>query len=501
MLDQLRAQVAAEFARTGKRRRIKLIDDTLRDGQQCLWATRMRTEQMLPVAQLIEAAGVDSIMAIALVQYDASMLFLNQNPLERLRLLARHMPKTELRAAVRGNLMRGFFPVADDITELFVERNFANGARRFTLFDALLNNENLAPGINRAKALGAKTSVMLVFNDAPAYTDEIYAEKAREAVEDFGVDAIAFGDSAGVLPIDRIRTLVPAMKSAIGDRELEFTTHCMTGLGPVQYLEAAVHGVDVIYCSIDPMANGPAPAAMQDMVRDLRYLGFEVDVDIDKLDKAGDILRAMAEQEGQPLGEPAEYDPALFVNRYAGGALANLRMQLQAAGIADRLPEVLDEIGRVRVELGSPIMATPYPAIIAGQAVMNVLHGERYRVVPDEVKKYVLGYFGALPIPVDPDVADKVIGNGSQKIALTPPPMEPVVPALRARYPYADDDELLLRQMYGDEKFEGLGPTGTATEFSVTHPIVDLVSALGRNRSPVRASFWLGDSSVRVNGG
>ena len=170
-----------------------------------------------------------------------------------------------------------------------------------------------APGLRRLIEAGHK---VVVWNRT--------VEKAREAVEDFGVDAIAFGDSAGVLPIDRIRTLVPAMKSAIGDRELEFTTHCMTGLGPVQYLEAAVHGVDVIYCSIDPMANGPAPAAMQDMVRDLRYLGFEVDVDIDKLDKAGDILRAMAQGEGPQR--------AVLALGYAGWAPGQLESEIQRNG-------------------------------------------------------------------------------------------------------------------------------------------------------------------------
>jgi oxaloacetate decarboxylase alpha subunit len=161
--------------------------------------------------------------------------------------------------------------------------------------------------------------------------------------------------------------------------------------------------------------------------------------------------------------------------------MTNLQSQLQLAGIADKLPVVLEEIGRVRVELGSPVMATPFPAMIAAQAVMNVLSGERYKVVPDEVKKYVCGYFGALPLPVDPDVKDRVLANGSREIATTPPALAPKVPELRRRYPGLSDDELLLRAMYGDEKITGLVPVAVDDTFSVRRPLHELIAGLARH--------------------
>ncbi|MDM0106920.1 carboxylase [Variovorax sp. J22R24] len=484
MLDHLKKLVAAETARTGKRRTVHLTDDTLRDGQQCLWATRMRTEHMLPIAERMDRAGFLSMQAIALVQFDASVLFLNQDPFERIRLLSQRIRHTPLRAAIRSNLMRGFFPVADDITDLFVERQIANGIREIGLFDALMCNDNLASSIATAHRLGADVTLLLGYNIAPGYDDALYAGKAREAVERFGVRTVALADAAGILTIERVRTLVPAIKNAIGDRAwLEFNTHCLTGLGPLLAIEAAVHGADSILTAVDPLANGNSLPAAQMIARNLREIGLDVNVDDGLLDEVGDYFGALAEREGQPVGVPAEYEPSHYITQFAGGAMSNLESQLKLAGMPDKLPAVLEEIGRVRVELGSPIMVTPYPAIVSAQAVMNVLNNERYKVVPDEVKKYVCGYFGELPLPVDANVKDRIIANGSKDVALEPPAIEPVLPGLRRRYKDIGDDELLLRYMYGDEKINGLGPTATDDSFSLRHPVVDLVAGLaGRGR-------------------
>jgi oxaloacetate decarboxylase alpha subunit len=483
MLEHLKKLVAVEAARTGKRRTIHLTDDTLRDGQQCLWATRMRTEHMLPIAERMDRAGFLSVQAIALVQFDASVLFLNQDPFERIRLLRDRITRTPMRGAVRSNLMRGFFPVADDITELFVERQIANGIRDIGIFDALLCSDNLVPSIRTAQRLGDNVTLLLGYNIAPGYDDALYARKAREAVERFGVQTVTLADAAGIMTIDRVRTLVPAMKQAIGNTRLEFNTHCLTGLGPWLAIEAAVHGADSVLTAVDPMANGNSLPASQMIARNLREIGFDVAVDDRSLDEIGEYLGALAERERQPVGVPAEYEPSHYVTQYAGGAMSNLESQLKAAGIADKLPAVLEEIGRVRVELGSPIMVTPYPAIISAQAVMNVLNSERYKVVPDEVKKYVCGYFGALPLPVDANVKDRVLANGSKDVVLTPPVIAPVLPGLRQRYKDLGDDELLLRYMYGDEKINGLAPTAAEDRFSVHHPVVDLVAGLAKRQS------------------
>ena len=498
MFEHLKALVAAETKRTGKRRTIHLADETLRDGQQCLWATRMRTEHMLPIADRLDRAGLAGIQAMAPVQFDACVLFLKQDPFERIRLLRERITRTPLRGSVRSNLMRGFMPVANDITDLFVERQVANGLSEIGFFDALMCSDNLASSIHTAQKLGAGVGVMLPYNLAPGYDDALYVAKAREIVDRFNANTVGFYDAAGILTIDRLRTLIPAIKSAIGDTPLGFSTHCLTGLGPWLAIEAAVYGADRILTAVTPLANGNSVPSTQRIAQDLRAIGFDVLVDDAVLDQVGDYLSAVAAHEGLALGTPTEYEPSHYVTQYAGGAMSNLESSLQQAGIADKLPVVLEEIARVRVELGSPIMVTPYPAIIGAQAVMNVLNGERYNVVADEVKKYVCGYFGKLPLPVDQNILDRVIENGSSDVALTPEPLKPLVPGLRERYKNLSDDELLLRYMYGDEKVDGLAPTSASCIYSVQHPVVDLVSGLAKRHRKARVHVSEGAFSLQA---
>lgn len=499
MFEQLKALVAAETQRTGKRRTIHLADETLRDGQQCLWATRMRTEHMLPIADRLDRAGLAGIQAMAPVQFDACVLFLKQDPFERIRLLRERVTRTPLRGSVRSNLIRGFMPVADDITDLFVERQFANGLSEIGFFDALMCADNLASSIQCAQRLGAGVGVMLPYNLAPGYDDALYVAKAREIVVRFNPNTVGFYDAAGILTVDRLRTLIPAIKQAIGDKSLGFSTHCLTGLGPWLALEAAVHGADRLLTAVTPLAHGNSVPATQALAQDLRALGFDVQVDEGLLDEVGDCLHAVAAREGLALGMPAEYEPSHYVTQYAGGAMSNLESSLQQAGIADKLPAVLDEIARVRVELGSPIMVTPYPAIIGAQAVMNVVSGERYKVVADEVKKYACGHFGKLPLPVDPNVLDRVIENGSADVALKPPPLHPLLPALRKRYGKLGDDQLLLRYMYGDEKVDAIEPTLAGDAYSDKHPVVDLISGLARSNRKVQVRVTSRDFALQAN--
>lgn len=346
MLNQLREKVNAEFIRTGKRRRIQLVDATLRDAHQCLWATRMRTEHMLPMAERLDALGFHAIETVALVQFDASVLFLNQNPLERLRLLSERIRHTPLRAAVRSNMLRSFYPEPDDLSELYVERLVANGARDIVFLESLHCWDNLTTSIATAKRLGATTTIGLIYNLAPGYDAPFYAAKAREAIQRFDIDAFAFGDAGGSMTVEQVRSIVPAIKAVIGDRPLEVLTHCLNATGSLVALEAAVQGADRLLCSIDPLANGNAGPSAQMLARNLREIGFEVDFDDRAADEIGDYLTGIAEENGFPVGIPAEYDPAHFVTQYAGGAMSNLQSQLQLAGIADKLPVVLEEIAR-----------------------------------------------------------------------------------------------------------------------------------------------------------
>lgn len=500
MLKDLRNRVFTETERTGKRRRITLTDTTLRDGHQCLWATRMRTEHMLPIAERLDRAGFGCIEAIALVQFDACIRFLKEDPFERLRLLSQRIRHTPLRGAVRSNLMGGFYPVADDISELFVERMVANGVTDIAFLDALHCWDNVAPSVAAAKRYGAKvTAPVLRFNREGPYDADFYINKSKEAIALFDPDVVQFGDAGGSLTVAAVRELVPAIKGAIGDRPLEIAVHCVNAVGPLLALEAAVCGADRISCSIEPLANGNAGPSAQMLARNLREIGFDVVVDDPGLDEIGKYLERIAEENGFPLGVPAEFDPAHFETQYAGGAMSNLEAQLKDAGIADQLPAVLDEIAIVRDELGSPVMSTPFPAIVAAQAVMNVLTGERYKVVPDEVKKYVCGYFGEPSIPVDATVKDRIVCQGSPDIALDAPSLEPVVPGLRRRYPGLSDDQLLLRYMYGDDRVDQLQAVNVDDTFTLEAPLSALVAGLSRLPAKRSVSIAVPGLSIRTN--
>ena len=500
MLEELKSRVAAETAaRGGEARRIALTDSTFRDGQQCLWATRMRTEHMLPAAPLFDEAGFDTLETIAIVQFDGAVIYLQEDPFERIRLLRERIRHTPMRGALRSNLLHGFAPLGFDISELFLECQVRAGMREIAFLESLHAWEIIAPGVRKAKELGAKTTVAVLYNDAPGYDAAYYEAVARDAVRLMAPDGIMFADAGGTMTLEKLREIIPAVRRGMGaEVRLEFNTHCLTGLGPLLALEAVTLGADGVFVTTEPMAFGPAPPGALWLARNLRELGYEVDIDEAPLERIGDYFTALAAREGKPLGRAAEFDPRQYQTQYAGGALENMKAQLRAAGIEDRLEDVLAEISRVRLELGSPIMATPFPAIVAAQAVMNVIHGERYKVVPDEVKKYACGHYGRLRIPVAAEAMDRIVANGSKDIALEPPELAPVLPDLRRRYPNMAPEEMLLRFMYGDGRIDALSPARTDLTLDTTHPMVALFEGLARMEAGLNVEISGKDFSFRV---
>ena len=329
------------------------------------------------------------------------------------------------------------------------------------------------------------------------HTDEVYAGTARELIARCDVDAIMIKDSGALLTPDRIRTLVPALKAVIGERPLELHSHCNTALAPLVYLEAVRLGVDQLHTSIAPLANGPAQPATQATMRNLELSGFRTKLQRGCIDEVSAYLEALAEREGFPRGVPMEYDVFHYRHQMPGGMLNNWRFQLQRSGLEHHFDAILDDIVRVREELGWPIMVTPFSQIIAVQAMLNVVGGARYRSVPDEVKMYALGHFGKLLAPVDPEVLDRIVANGSNKIPLRPQPLPPALPALRRTYPNLSDDERLLRFMFpGNEVDEMVAAGPLKVSAPAEGPIPRLIEALGAR--PGVAHFELEKKGARV---
>ena len=446
---------------------VRIIDTTLRDAPQCLWATRMTTAMMMPVAEKMDRMGFGRMDLAAAIQFDVCVRYLKENPWERFRLLREKISRTPLMATVRGRSLVSFDILPNDIIELWTERLVANGFRVICAMDGLNDIDNLVVSLKLAKELGAVTEASLAYALSPVHTDEHYASAAQDAIRKIGVDIVKIRDAGGLLTPDRVRTLVPALKRVLGKTKLALHSHCLTGLAPLVYLEAVKLGVDEFATSIAPLANGPAQPAMQTFVRNARDLGFDAGVDLDLANEIGEHFRRVAEQEGFPLGVPAEYDQFHFTHQVPGGMLTNLQFQLAQAGLSDRFGAVLEECARVREELGWPIMITPFSQLVGTQAVLNVVQGERYGVVPNEVKKYALGHYGRLLAPVDPNVLDRIVANGASDIVVKPAPLEPAVPTLRRKYPNQSDDERLLRFMFAGNQVDDMLAAGPLqTEYS-----------------------------------
>ncbi len=464
-------------------RSVAVVDQTLRDAHQCLWATRMTTAHMLPVSELMDRIGFQRIEAIAAVQFDVCVRFLNENPWERVRLLRKRITKTPLSSFLRSRNIVAFDFVPDDVIALWVERLVANGIREIGAFDGLNDIENMLVGLNVARKLGARVIGALSYSLSPVHTDALYVRTAKELVERGKVDAIWLKDAGGLLTVDRIRTLVPAVKRAIGNVPLELHSHCLTGVAPLVYIEGVNAGAECIHTSVAPLANGAAQPSAQSMAKNLRALGYQIDLDDSLLDKVGNHFRRIAEQERKPLGPVLEYDVFHYQHQMPGGMLSNFKSQLAEIGLSDKFQLLLEECVRVRKELGYPIMITPFSQFVGTQAVLNVVHGERYRYVPDEVKKYALGYYGTLLAPVESDILDRIIANGSQHIALNPEPPPPAVDNLRKRFPNASDDERLLRAMFaGDQVNSMLAAGPIKTEYLFEKPLVRLIRELVARR-------------------
>jgi oxaloacetate decarboxylase (Na+ extruding) subunit alpha len=468
---------------------ITVVDQTFRDAHQCLWATRMTTAHMLPVAELMDRIGFQRIEAIAAIQFDVCVRFLKEDPWQRVRLLRERITHTPLSSFLRSKNLVSFDFVPDDIVAFWVERLFANGINEIGSFDGLNDVDNMLVALDVARRLGARTIGALSYCLSPVHTDELYVKTAKELVERGKVDAIWLKDAGGLLTVDRIRTLIPALRGAVGNTPIELHSHCLTGVAPLVYLEGVKAGADCIHTSIAPLANGAAQPSLQSMVKNLRELGFRLHTDDAAVAQVSEHFLRVAKQEGKPIGQVLEYDAFHYEHQIPGGMLSNFRLQLSELGLSHKFQELLEECARVRKELGYPIMITPFAQFVGTQAVLNVVHGERYRYVPNEVKKYALGYYGKLLAPIEPNVLDAIVHNGSPDIALRPTPLEPGLARLRKRFPNASDDERALRSMFAGNQVDDMLAAGPMqTQYSFEKPLVRLIRELAA-RKVVRVHF------------
>ena len=482
-------------------RRLKILDTTLRDGHQCLWATRMPTAMMLPVIEAFDRVGYGAVELMGNVHFDACVRYLRENPFERMREVKKRLVHTPMQGFIRSACVLGFDIKPADLNRLWIEILMRNGTDRMLGFDGLHDFDNTAPYLTHAKELGATTIHWLIFSDSPVHTDEMYVAKAHEIIERADVDEIVIQDTSGILTPERAATLVPALKAVVGDRPLGLHSHCLVGLPQRTYLEAAKHEIDSLYTCISPVADGNAPPSVQTTAKNLRYAGYELDINDEAIDEISRHLDAGITLLGKAPGRPQDFDLGQFDHQIPGGVLSNLIANLEQAGMADQLAAVLEECSRVRAKLGWPIMVTPFSQHVAVQAALNIIHGERYGIVIDEVKLYALGHYGKLLAPVEPDILDRIVEWGSQAIALERPEPEPVVDKLRKQYPDLDDEERMLRYSFPEDVIDDLfARPGGDLPTVMSDPFARLLKVCRDGPPRERVAIRLEDLEIAVSG-
>ncbi|MBI2959475.1 MAG: hypothetical protein HYY28_04115 [Betaproteobacteria bacterium] len=484
---------------------IEFVDVTLRDGHQSLWATRMSAPMMLPIAPLIDRAGYKCIqVGSSGNHFVAYSRYLRENPWEKLRLLVKAMPRTPLHGAIRSRGVWSFGIQPDSVVELFVRRLAAYGIRRLCIFDPLHDFPNIHHPIRVAKEVGLQIEGCLVYSLSPVHTDEFYAQKAAELAE-LKVDFLLIKDSIGLLTPERTKTLAPAILANSGGIAVEIHSHCTTGLAPLCYVEAVKAGVRTVQTASTPLANGNSLPSVENTLKNIERLGFTSSLDREALKTIAEHFTAVAKREGKPLGVPVEYELSQYDHHIPGGMRSNLESMLFIHGDSHRLDQVLEETIVVRKELGYPVMITPLSQIVGTQAVFNVVSGERYKLVSDEVIKYALGFYGKPVAPVEPNVLDKILGSARGKQFLKWQVPQPSIEELRRQFGgRLSDDQLLLQLMLPEKTVEGIIALTSApirTEYPRQVPEtkeVSLVRELARRASVAYVNVQKGDLSLNL---
>ncbi|MEW8957967.1 MAG: acetyl-CoA carboxylase biotin carboxyl carrier protein [Moorella sp. (in: firmicutes)] len=389
--------------------RLKITDTTLRDGHQSLWATRMTTADMVPILEKIDSVGYHSLEVWGGDSFDVCMRFLDEDPWERLRTIKKYVRKTPLQMLLRAQSLVGYQLYPDDVVRAFIARAVANGIDIIRIFDALNDLRNMEVPIEAAKREGAHVQGTVVYTISPVHTTEHYLKTALE-LEGMGVDSICIKDMAGLLAPFEAYELVKLFKEKLRI-PVQLHSHYIGGLAVGAYLEAARAGVDVVDTASVPLAFGASQPPVETVVRALAGTPYDTGLDLNLLFDIARYFDDLRRELGYERGVTRITDMWVFQHQVPGGMISNLVSQLKEQKAADRIHEVLAEIPRVRADLGYPPLVTPTSQIVGTQAVLNVLTGQRYKIVPGEVKNYVRGLYGRPPAPIDEEVRRIIIGD------------------------------------------------------------------------------------------
>ena len=466
---------------------IKFLDETMRDGQQSLWGMRMQAGMALPVAPIIDKTGYQIISLAGSSLFEVLIRHCQEDPWAGLDLLTGAMPNTPLRGGIRsnGSVTFGFTP--DALMDLWMSRLCAHGVRSWWIYDVLFNIDKMHRLAKLAKANGCVVAGTMLFTLSPVHDDAYYADKANKLSALPEVDSLLLYDTGGVLDRERISTLVPAIVANARGKPIEMHSNNMLGQSAKAYLDAIDFGVTVLHTAVRPMANGPSVPSIEIMARNVEVLGHSHDIDTSLLAPVADHFERVGKAAGYLVNQHFEYDVIALKHQIPGGMMGTLKAQLVQQNIIEKLPEVLAEVAAVRRELGYPGMATPFAQLVGTLAVLNVVMGKRYSVVPDEVIQYAAGFYGDPVAPIDPNVLDQIMAMPRAREILASPPEQPDLAELHRRHgTNGDDDELILRALVPAadlERMRAAGPVRrdypmlSSPEFDRVHKLMRLANS------------------------
>src|SRR6266496_5683797 len=420
----------------------------------------MTTGMMLPVAERLDRAGFDAIELISSSHLKKCVRELKEDPWARVRLVSQRITRTPLR--LNAGRFSAFDLTPRSMYRLFMERMAANGIREARISEEWNELEGWTWKTQVSRDVGINPVPNIIYSVSPKHTDEYFAQRTRDAAS-LKVNRLCLKDPGGLLTPERVQTLVPIMFQNANGIPLELHTHCTTGLGPLCCLEAVKLGIKIVNTALPPLADGSSNPSLFNVAKNLRALGYKTLIDEELLKPVSEHLTYIAKREGFPIGAPVEYDYSQYQHQVPGGMISNLRFQLRKVGMEHKIDQALEETRQVRAELGYPIMVTPLSQFVGSQAAINVIVGERYKEVTDQIIQYALGYWGKdAPALLDANVKDKILHRPRAKDWEAWQPPDSSLHEVRQKYGASiSDEELLLRVYAGADAVDALTTAGT----------------------------------------
>lgn len=392
-----------------RQHRAAITETGFRDAHQSIMATRLRTDDMIPIAEAVDNVGYHSVEMWGGATFDAAMRFLEEDPWQRLREIKKRFKKTKTQMLLRGQNLVGYRHYSDETVREFVKRAVGNGIDIVRIFDALNDLRNMSIAAEQVKKEGAHLQMSIAYTISPVHTLELFAKQAQDMAA-MGADSIAIKDMAGLLSPVESAALVKAIKKKV-DLPIQLHSHYTSGMAAMAYMAGLEAGADVVDCAISPFAMGTSQPATETIVAALRGGPLDTGLELEKLLPVSEYYETLAQKYQSLIMGISGVNVNILLYQVPGGMYSNLQSQLKEAGMLHKLKEVLEEVPRVRKDMGYPPLVTPTSQIVGTQAVMNVIAGERFKLVPQEVKQYFRGYYGTTPAPVNGDIRKKILGD------------------------------------------------------------------------------------------